>query len=379
MKKSVGLKRHGQPTPAIQEASTYATPGIDRKAGNGSPSKQERQGYILEGTTTTHFDTRKPHPDNPPPNATDNARSLPLQTISRTHEFQRSDTPLRHEDGVTLLQSSAGLGWSGIYAQLTAETPHDTAYGETAHTWFILPTEPVRLWRRTGHRRDQGLLIPDRLVLTAAGDSVCTIINNDTAALHVFVKTAVFDEVAHELFAAPPDRPAPVASAFGIEDRALSLLLRSVKQALHDPPEIARLKGDWLARVIVAHTLGNAVPGQCARVPNDPSRLGVQQMRAVIEYLEDNLNTELRRDDLAGTANLGRTTFLRQFKTTTGQTPHQYVMAARVRKACGLLRQTGLPVSEIALACGFSDQAHLSTLFKRLVGVTPTEYRRESN
>jgi len=68
--------------------------------------------------------------------------------------------------------------------------------------------------------------------------------------------------------------------------------------------------------------------------------------------------------------------FSRAFKVSFGETPHAYVMRRRVRRAQELMLNSDEPLSHIALACGFADQAHLSRLFRREVGATPSAWRR---
>jgi AraC family transcriptional regulator len=65
----------------------------------------------------------------------------------------------------------------------------------------------------------------------------------------------------------------------------------------------------------------------------------------------------------------------RVFKAAIGTSPHQYVLERRVSRARQLLRDTAWPIAEVAVAVGFSSQSHLSTWFRRIVGVSPAAYR----
>jgi len=79
---------------------------------------------------------------------------------------------------------------------------------------------------------------------------------------------------------------------------------------------------------------------------------------------------------LAAVARLSPYHFARQFKVATGLPPHQYVIARRVERAQQLLRAgTDLSLAEVAAHAGFSDQSQFSRHFKRLVGVTPRQFR----
>ena len=64
-------------------------------------------------------------------------------------------------------------------------------------------------------------------------------------------------------------------------------------------------------------------------------------------------------------------------KAATGQTPYHYLMELRLAKAQSMLMDRALPLTDIALACGFSSHAHLSTAFRARFGVAPSAYRRD--
>jgi AraC family transcriptional regulator len=67
--------------------------------------------------------------------------------------------------------------------------------------------------------------------------------------------------------------------------------------------------------------------------------------------------------------------FSKLFKMSTGTTPHQYVMRQRVERAQELLRESQLALVEIATQVGFETQSHFTSVFRRLVGITPKRYR----
>jgi AraC family transcriptional regulator len=89
-----------------------------------------------------------------------------------------------------------------------------------------------------------------------------------------------------------------------------------------------------------------------------------------------NLEATLRLETMAAIAHLSPYHFARQFKTTTGLSPYQYVIGRRIERAKYLLQKsTELSLAEIALRAGFSDQSHFSFHFKRIVGTTPRRFR----
>ncbi len=98
-------------------------------------------------------------------------------------------------------------------------------------------------------------------------------------------------------------------------------------------------------------------------------------LRRVREFVEAHLEENISIQALASIAGLSMYHFARAFKQSEGMTPHEYLIQCRVRRAKDLLAATDLPLSEIALASGFSDQSHCARRFREHVGVTPSSYR----
>jgi AraC-like DNA-binding protein len=79
---------------------------------------------------------------------------------------------------------------------------------------------------------------------------------------------------------------------------------------------------------------------------------------------------------LARAAHVSPRHFSRSFRSTFGETPHQYLLTRRIERARHLLRTTDLSVVQVCLAVGFQSQGSFTTTFRRHVGMTPTAYRR---
>jgi AraC family transcriptional regulator len=96
----------------------------------------------------------------------------------------------------------------------------------------------------------------------------------------------------------------------------------------------------------------------------------------VVEHIEEHLHGSLSLAQMASVVGLNPYHFARQFKAATGLPPHQYVIARRVERAKQLLQAgTAVSLAEVAAHAGFSDQSQFSHHFKRLVGVTPGQFR----
>jgi AraC family transcriptional regulator len=103
------------------------------------------------------------------------------------------------------------------------------------------------------------------------------------------------------------------------------------------------------------------------------------RLRAVLEYIEEHLDAAPTLSEIAAVTGLNPYHFARQFKAATGLPPHQYVITRRVEQAKVLLSAgTDLSLAELAARAGFYDQSQFSYHFKRLVGVTPSQFRTPS-
>ncbi len=101
------------------------------------------------------------------------------------------------------------------------------------------------------------------------------------------------------------------------------------------------------------------------------------QQRRAEDMLRAGLAHGVRLDEVARRCNLSLSQFGRTFKKTTGLTPHRWLVKLRLERAQDLLLWSALPLAEIALDCGFSEQSHFTRTFTRLVGTSPGEWRRQ--
>lgn len=112
--------------------------------------------------------------------------------------------------------------------------------------------------------------------------------------------------------------------------------------------------------------------GSSIVVPRDYREpAGVRRAR---DYIASHFDAEIGLEDLAKASGLSRAHLIRAFRKHYFITPHAYQTDLRIRHARRLLSAGGTP-SDVALACGFADQAHLTRHFKARTGLTPAKYR----
>jgi AraC family transcriptional regulator len=105
-------------------------------------------------------------------------------------------------------------------------------------------------------------------------------------------------------------------------------------------------------------------------------RLLAWQARKVRDYIDAHIAEPLRVADLGALIQRSEAHFSRSFKRTFGESPHAFLIQRRLKRAQQYMLQTDASLSEIALQCGFTDQAHLSRHFRQVTGSTPASWRR---
>jgi AraC family transcriptional regulator len=141
-------------------------------------------------------------------------------------------------------------------------------------------------------------------------------------------------------------------------------------------------KAAWRCLSDASTLLGAAEQDLDGKAPSgeklQPSGLATWQAGQALAYIEANLAAKIEIGDLANLVALSRSHFSRAFKLTVGLSPMKYIIVRRVERAKALISSTAEPLAEVALACGFADQAHLNRRFGDVVGSSPGRWRRSN-
>jgi AraC family transcriptional regulator len=203
---------------------------------------------------------------------------------------------------------------------------------------------------------------------------------------------ALLDKPYHDLFFYLPRRALDAISdeadapkigdlnhkPVAIDDTTISSLGRAILPALSHPDQVNQLFVDHVLFALgihVAQTYGGMRP------PSRPARGGLAdwQVKRAKEILSANLDGGVPLKDVARECGLSVSHFSRAFRVTAGAAPYRWLMTRRVEAAKEKLRDGRLSLSEVALACGFADQSHLTRIFTGMVGLSPGAWRRTLN
>lgn len=116
--------------------------------------------------------------------------------------------------------------------------------------------------------------------------------------------------------------------------------------------------------------------GSARSVDAGSGRIGHLAAEKVSEYVEEHLNADISLNTLAGIAELSPYHFARAFKQSFGAPPHRYVTDRRIVRAKALLENPARTVTEVGIEVGFAETSSFTATFRRMTGMTPTDYRR---
>lgn len=144
---------------------------------------------------------------------------------------------------------------------------------------------------------------------------------------------------------------------------------------------IAELNHNGSHGRLYADSIGTALASYLLTDPHKPrqilrdSGLSPRRTKHLLDYIEIHLDQDLSLPTLAQQAQVSLFHFCHLFKRTVGLSPHQYVLERRISKAKDLLKHTDRAIMEIGFAVGYQNQSHFSQAFRKVVGVSPKEYR----
>ena len=132
-------------------------------------------------------------------------------------------------------------------------------------------------------------------------------------------------------------------------------------------------RGYWKSLGANSASAVNGDPGD-----RPQSAMPGQRLNRVMAFIDENLSVDLYISTLAEVAGMSSFYFCRTFKQTTGITPHQFVLGRRMELAKHLLQHERMPLMEVAQKVGFADQSQFTRVFRKIVGTTPSQFRKQT-
>lgn len=280
-------------------------------------------------------------------------------------------------EGVTVVEDLKWRSWSGVIADVWTVKCHPHARGEYVSEdprLFVTldkagtGTFSVGLDPFQGHHAKGG--VPYPMSYIPAGLPIWGRVQNLEYLRHLdlhFDMNALKRRFADDLIG----EKLSVPRLMFFDDRIAALARLIAEECLNDR-SLHDLYGDGLTTALLIELFRIGQTKKRSR-----SQLSPRQLRSVTSHIEENCLRNIRLEELAQLTGLSQSYFSHAFKASTGMAPHQWQMGARIRKVQALLKKPGTSLTSVASLAGFSDQAHLTRVFKRVVGVTPAVWQRD--
>ena len=292
-------------------------------------------------------------------------QSKPVFGIEDTHR-------ILHQFQADIRASSEGLGWSSAFASVQRERAYEGKLHALSDSLMVLHRGgPVDITYTVGGK-SVGRHIPKGGVFFLPAGHECDVaLHAALDSTHIYLRSDLFAEGepgAHNVLGG-------LAPMYGENDAVLAHLAAAVGDTIIAGLPASSLFVDPIVSAIANRFIAINYHTPAAEPGKQTQRLTHRQMQRIREFVEANLETDIRLEMMAGICGRSTEYFVRVFKATAGVSPYQYVLNLRIERAKALLGVEGASIADVALQCGFSHQEHLTRMFRRFTGVTPGRYR----
>jgi AraC family transcriptional regulator len=297
--------------------------------------------------------------------------------------------PQSERDSTADPASGSGRGWLGnsvwqtpevelvrikSWASITAVSYHrgggESIWRGDRHRIILTRDHipPMLLQVEQGPTWEKPPTAPGTLSFYPAGLTVRGVVKSAGRLVQVLWDTDLYSALLPELGTA--------ASRFEFLDLLQDPLLSQIVTTLAQ-----EIEGGFADRILI-ESLGTALCIRIARrfvghlpLPTSNKGLSSERLQRVRDFIEAHLDEDLSLTALADIACLSPYHFSRSFKEAAGVGPQRYVIQRRLERAKTLIRRTNQPLALMAQEAGFADQSHLTSIFRREMGVTPGRFR----
>ncbi len=279
----------------------------------------------------------------------------------------------RHDDREMLFRvrtSSADRHWNGFDAILYDASAGSSEQQFVRHNVSMQIGRPLLVTSRCNGQSMRRLQVPGDVKIVPPGVPRVWETESATTKLSMYLSQVLMRSAA-EAMSFNPDR-IDIPPQLHVRDPRIEHIGWAIKAELESAEPLGRLYGESLGLALASHLLRAYLP---ARAPRSDVRLSQRRLQRVVNYIREHLAADLSLAQLAQLVDVSPSHFKVIFKQSLGLPVHQYVIRSRVEYATELITRGKMPLSDIALQAGFSNQSHLARSMKRLTGVTPNAVR----
>jgi len=272
------------------------------------------------------------------------------------------------------LCSSKDLGWDGVYLEHHRALPVERNDAVSRQHLVVLFTSHVSRGETSVARARfvPYSFSPGTIRLHSAGPiGPCRPVT-DTTMILCALDPKLVAEVGEELGASSAVKFHPMAS---LRDRSVEGIVTQLAAEANSGGVSGKLFVEHLACALAVR-FRQLCGGLQDHRPSQSGKMPTRVLQRVLDRMRADFASKLDLPTIAAESGYSRTHFLRTFRASTGYSPHDWLTRLRIEEAKTRLQKKSCSLIDIALDCGFSSHGHFSNTFRRVVGVTPREYRR---
>lgn len=275
-----------------------------------------------------------------------------------------------------LRASSEKLGWRSVLVTTQSEKPRQATYESVRHHLLTFHADgPTRVTMKNTLGCVKKVVAAETCTFVPSDEGFGVRIEDASETAHIYLHGDMVSRVIDE-GSRSGHAPITLQPFFGLYEPLTVEIARACVSALNQAQDGCSLYADHLAWALAAHLVESNIFGKQAAFSNRSHGLTDRQWMRARDYILAHLDGDIGVEDLASAAGLSPVYFARKFKQRTGSSPYRFVRSVRIDRAKSLLLGDGLSIAQIALACGFCHQEHMTRVFKQECGTTPAAFRR---
>jgi len=250
---------------------------------------------------------------------------------------------------------------------------HDHLPGLNDHVIITYYGEPQDIVWRVGRERLAGATRTGTITIIPRAYDGRWDIAGSIQVSHVFLTTERLQACADQIAGL---NSVDLLARVGFDDPIAARLMEMLGREAAGLDPSARLFVEQATDLLCTQLVRGHSSFGALSVPQPKAGLAEWQVKKVTSYMHEHLGEPIGLDELAALAGLSRFHFCTAFKKATGRTPHEYLVTLRVERARQLLSNPALRITDIALVVGYETPSSFAASFRKVVGITPTDFRR---
>jgi len=268
------------------------------------------------------------------------------------------------------LLSSHSRDWKGITVELHRFRDVDVVLATPDHVISVHVAGTVNLLQRRGGSSAIKHLTAGDVIVTPAGEPKTWRHSGEAMVIVLRLAPTYVERIALEEGLSRVE----LQDNFGTRDTCAEQLGKKLLSGLETEGEASQIYVETLANQLALHLLQTYSATQ-SLAERRAAKLSPFKLQRAIDYIDEHLRDDLTLSSISEALAMSPGHFAHAFRQSTGLPPHRYVLERRIERAKSLLRQTELPITEVAQLIGCASHSHFSVLFHRSTGCSPRDYR----